>query len=57
MQENDNVYKDIALSRRWILVAGTGLESGAPEGDDFAAKAVGKELSKHRYGLITGAWQ
>ena len=54
MQENDNVYKKIALSRRWIRIAGKGLESGVPEGYVFAAKAVGKELAKHSYGLITG---
>ena len=47
--------KEIALSRRWILIAGKGLESGVPEGDVFAAKAVGKELAKQCYGLMTGA--
>lgn len=47
---------DAPLSRRWILVAGTGLEVGTPEADILAAKAVGEELAKHRYGLITGVW-
>jgi hypothetical protein len=42
--------------RRWILVAGTGLESGTPEVDILAAKAMGTALAKYRYGLITGGW-
>jgi TIR domain len=49
-------FADLALSRRWILVAGTGLEFGTPEEDILAAKAVGEELARHRYGLITGVW-
>lgn len=44
------------LSRRWVLVAGTGLETGTPEPDIFCARAVGEELAKHQYGLITGVW-
>ena len=45
-----------AISRRWILVAGTGLEVGTPDADILAARAVGEELATHHYGLITGAW-
>src|SRR5688500_4220912 len=47
---------DRFLSRRWILVAGTGLESGVPQADVLAARAVARELVTHRYGLITGGW-
>lgn len=41
---------------RWVLVAGTGLVEGTPIGDVLAAKAIGTELARNRYGLITGAW-
>jgi hypothetical protein len=51
-----NGSSEIILSRRWILVAGTGLEVGVPEADVLAARAVGEELANYRYGLITGAW-
>jgi TIR domain len=51
-----NDSRDFAFSRRWILVAGTGLEVGVPEADILAARAVGEELAKHQYGLVTGAW-
>src|SRR4051812_30957970 len=47
---------DFALSRRWILVAGTGLRIGTPETDLLVAKAVGEHLAKCRYGLVVGGW-
>lgn len=46
----------MSTSTRWILVAGTGLETGMPEADILAAKAIGIELARHRYGLIAGVW-
>jgi hypothetical protein len=44
------------LSRRWILVAGTGTRDRIPEADALAARAIGEELALHSYGLITGGW-
>lgn len=43
-------------SVRWITVAGTGDLDGTPLADCRAAAAVGRELARHRYGLITGGW-
>jgi hypothetical protein len=43
-------------SKRWVLVAGTGLVHGTPTEDVHAARAVGAELARSRYGLITGGW-
>lgn len=51
-----NNFMDVGLYRRWILLAGTGNKVGTPEVDILAAKAIGKELATHRYGLITGGW-
>lgn len=51
-----NGFREIPSLRRWILVAGTGLEAGVPDADVFAARAIGEELAKYRYGLISGAW-
>jgi hypothetical protein len=47
---------NVPLSRRWILVAGTGTRDRIPEADALAARAVGEELALHGYGLITGGW-
>ena len=47
---------DPKTKRRWVLVAGTGLVEGTPMEDMYAAKEIGSELAKHRYGLITGGW-
>ncbi|MFH0998551.1 MAG: hypothetical protein V1844_24130 [Pseudomonadota bacterium] len=47
---------NVSVPRRWVLVAGTGLEVGTPPTDILAARAVGEQLAKHRYGLITGGW-
>jgi len=44
-------------SQRWVLVAGTGLSTGVPSEDIWAARAVGEELARNRYGLVTGGWQ
>ncbi len=41
---------------RWILIAGTGLIEGTPNSHILAATAIGKELARNQYGLITGAW-
>lgn len=43
-------------SKRWVMVAGTGLVHGTPIEDVNAAKAIGSELARNRYGLITGGW-
>jgi predicted Rossmann-fold nucleotide-binding protein len=43
-------------STRWVMVAGTGLIHGTPTEDVNVAKAVGAELARYRYGLITGGW-
>lgn len=51
----DNV-PNLPTARRWILVAGTGLEVGTPHPDILAAQAVGEQLAKYQYGLITGGW-
>jgi TIR domain-containing protein len=56
MTSSSSNASDFALARRWILVAGTGLEDGTPETDRLVAKAVGVELAKHRYGLVVGGW-
>ncbi len=45
-----------AASRRWVLVAGTGSQVGVPQEDIRAARAVGEELARNRYGLVTGGW-
>lgn len=44
------------LATRWITVVGTGLLEGTPAADCQAAAAIGTELARHRYGLITGGW-
>lgn len=46
----------LPAARRWVLVAGTGLETGTPHADILAARAVGEQLAKHQYGLVTGGW-
>ncbi|HEX7939475.1 MAG TPA: hypothetical protein VF483_10855, partial [Gemmatimonadaceae bacterium] len=38
------------------MIAGTGLVDGTPIEDINAARAIGAELARHRYGLITGGW-
>lgn len=47
---------EITASKRWVMVAGTGLKYGTPIEDVYAAKAIGAELASNRYGLITGGW-
>ena len=47
---------EISASKRWVMVAGTGLVIGTPIEDINAAKAMGAELARNRYGLITGGW-
>jgi hypothetical protein len=51
-----NSSKDAPLSRRWILVAGTGTKDRIPESDALAATAIGDQLALYGYGLITGGW-
>jgi hypothetical protein len=46
----------MSTSKRWILVAGTGLVKGTPIEDVNAAPAIGTELARNRYGLVTGGW-
>lgn len=43
-------------SRRWVVVAGTGLRFGTPRRVMRAARAVGRRLAEHRYGLVAGGW-
>ena len=45
-----------ANTRRWVLVAGTGLEHGTPQEDIIAAQMIGEKLAKYGYGLVTGGW-
>ena len=47
---------EITASKRWVMVAGTGGDHGVPVEDVIAAKAVGAELARNHYGLITGGW-
>jgi hypothetical protein len=44
------------VNTRWVMVAGTGLVDGTPIEDINAARAIGAELARSRYGLITGGW-
>ena len=43
-------------SRRWVVVAGTGLQFGTPRKVVRAARALGTSLAQHRYGLVAGGW-
>jgi len=45
-----------SLATRWVLVAGTGSETGVPRKDVLAAQAIGRALARNRLGLVTGAW-
>lgn len=43
-------------SRRWVVVAGTGLQFGTSRTAVRAARALGTSLPQHRYGLVAGGW-
>ncbi|MGL5833947.1 MAG: TIR domain-containing protein [Waterburya sp.] len=43
-------------SRRWVLVAGTGIPNVLSSSERFAARAIGKALAEYQYGLVSGGW-
>jgi hypothetical protein len=51
-------YGTMATSRisKWVLVAGTGDQSGLPAKQVWCAEAIGKTLARHNYGLVVGGW-
>lgn len=56
-----NQSKEINFaSRRWVIVAGTGITEGKLKisySEELAAKAVGKALAKYGCGLVSGGWE
>lgn len=41
---------------RWVLVAGTGRQSGLPERQARLASQLGRSLSDRNFGLVVGGW-
>jgi TIR domain len=44
------------LSRRWVIIAGTGIPEELTFSEKYAAQAIGKALADYEYGLVTGGW-
>src|SRR3712207_4667753 len=44
------------MQTRWILVAGTGKQSGLAETTIWSSKAIGAALARKGYGLVVGGW-
>jgi hypothetical protein len=43
-------------SRRWVLVAGTGIPEKIIPSEKLAASSIGKTLAEYGYGLVSGGW-
>lgn len=42
--------------KTWILVAGTGGQTGLPQETSWSAEAVGRSIARAGFGLVTGGW-
>jgi predicted Rossmann-fold nucleotide-binding protein len=44
------------LTQHWVLVAGTGRQSGLPASVSLLAGELGRSLAENSYGLVVGGW-